>query len=132
MFRGGFWFIPGVFWYISSGFMVHFRGVLVQLGGFCGAIMGGLWYNSGGFKYTSGVFQYILSGQFLGFFFKVCGCPGRVLGASSELPPPPPQIVCPGLALLVVHVAGPFRQISGMEVGEGSVLLVLLGCRRGL
>jgi len=29
------------------------------------------------------------------------------------------KIVCPGLGLLVVHVAGPFRQISGMEVGEG-------------
>ena len=45
-----------------------------------------------------------------------------MLGASSELlapPPPTPPIVCPGLALLIVHVAGPFRQISGMEVGEG-------------
>ena len=30
-----------------------------------------------------------------------------------------PPIVCPDLGLLVVHVAGPFTQISGMEVGEG-------------
>ena len=47
-----------------------------------------------------------------------------MLGASSELsaPLPQPQIVCPGLGLLLVHVAGPFRQISGMEVGEGMEL----------
>ena len=32
---------------------------------------------------------------------------------------PPPPIVYPGLGLLVVHVAGPFTQISGMEVGAG-------------
>ena len=31
---------------------------------------------------------------------------------------PPKKIVHPGLALLVVHVASPCRQISGMEVGE--------------
>ena len=31
----------------------------------------------------------------------------------------PPQIVCPGLGLLVVHVAAPFRLNSGMQVGEG-------------
>ena len=42
-----------------------------------------------------------------------------MLGASSELLAPPKKIVCPSLALFVVHVAGPFRQISGMEVGEG-------------
>ena len=56
-------------------------------------------------------------------------------------PPPPKKIVCPGLALLAAHVAGPFRQISGMEVGEGMEghgtkcecpLSVLLGCRRGV
>ena len=29
----------------------------------------------------------------------------------------PPPLVCPGL--LVVHLGGPFGQISGMEVGEG-------------
>ena len=43
-----------------------------------------------------------------------------MLGASSEpSTPPKKKIVSPGLGLLVVHVAGPFRQISGMEVGEG-------------
>ena len=68
-----------------------------------------------------------------------------MLGASSELlPPPPPKkknILCPGLALLAVHVAGLFRQISGMEVGEGMEgrgtkcecpFSFLLGCREGV
>ena len=51
---------------------------------------------------------------------------GRVLGASSIfLAPPQKKIICPGLSLLVVHVAGPFRYISGMEVGEGMKVMEL-------
>ena len=67
-----------------------------------------------------------------------------MLGASCEPLPPPPspkkKRICPSLAMLVVHVAGPFKQILVMEVGEGMEghgtkceypLHVLLGCKRG-
>ena len=35
------------------------------------------------------------------------------------------RMECPGLGLLLVHVAGPFKQISGMEVEEGMKLMEL-------
>ena len=51
------------------------------------------------------------------------------------------KIVGPSVALFVVHVAGTFTQISGMEVGKGMegqgikckcLLSVLLGCKRAV
>ena len=138
-FSGVFWYLAGGFpvhfggffgtfgggWYISGGLLVHFGEFIVQLGWFCGATRGGLRYNSGNFKYISGVFSTFCLVSFLDLFLTPSGSEWGV-GAQAgcwvhpqNCHPPPPPIECPGLGLLVVHVAGPFTQISGMEVGEG-------------
>ena len=82
--------------------------------------LGGSRCNSGGFKYTSGIFSTFCEVSFWVFFLISSGCEWGV-GAQAgcqvhpqNCQPPPPPIVCPGLGLLVVHVAG-----SGMEIGEG-------------
>ena len=76
-----------------------------------------------GFQVHIWGFSVHLSRQFLVFFEYLPGMSGvweprQGVGCILRTVPPPKKIVCPGLAMLVVHEAGPFRQISGMGVGE--------------
>ena len=113
---------------------------MVQLGGVHGTIQG----VSSTHLAFSVHFVWSVSGNFFSYPLGVSGVWEPRQGVRCILrtvSPPPKKILCPGLALLVVHVADPFRQISGMKVVEGMEghgtkcecpLSVLLGCRRGV
>ena len=81
------------------GFIVHFTGCQVR------------------FQYILSGFCRTFSGIFFWYFLGWSGELGARQGVRCILRTVSPPIVCPGL--LVLHVGGPFRQISGMEVGEG-------------
>ena len=113
---GGFGTFWEVFWYILAEFCGAIRG-------FYGTIQG-----------VSSTYLGVFSTFYLVSFWYFCLIPSgsemwepmqgvRCIVRTVSLPSP--KIVCPGLALYVVHVAGPFCQISGMEVGEGMEIHVL-------
>ena len=85
----------------------------MQLGGFVVQFRG---FSSTFFLVSFWNFFLIPSGSECGVGAQA-GC--QVHPQNCQPLPPRPAIVCPGLGLLAVHVAGPFRQISGMQVGEG-------------
>ena len=102
--------------------MVQLRGVLwYKLGGFFGTIQ---WISSTHLGFSVH-FIWFLSNVFWEFFEYPPGVSGVreprqgvrcILRTVTPPPPPNPTMVCSGL--LLVHLGGPFGQISGMEVGE--------------